>query len=436
MPLPPGLIDKITSHLLNGQNQFASGGLLLMAIGGILAALKSVPQRIYNWFTKQFTIMLTITDEQEAFYWFKWWFQNQEYSKRFRNMDAFTPYTADGYQLMLAPAPGRHWFFRRRRPLYISLIRSEEKKANGFSLARRTESYIIWTFGRDQAYMGTLLAEIRSDYEKVFSTKPKLMLWGGEDGWDTSPAYAPRSLESVILPDGHKTALLHDIDQFKKSKGWYDQMGIPYHRGYLLYGPPGTGKTSLVTGLSSFYNCRVYVVKLGDMMDSTLMSAISTVKPDSMIVLEDVDCAVLKREITQNGKPKTKEKDKEDGEDNKLFGVSLSGLLNALDGMQTPSGVMFFMTTNHVDKLDHALLRPGRTDVKMHIGSATEEQKYGLYKRFFPEDDVISAAQFTQQFPAATSMAEFQELLMQERNRRAGTVNIGEELGVKSATAE
>lgn len=436
MPLPPGLFDKITSHLLSGNNQFASGGLLLMVIGGIVAAMKSIPGRIYDWFTRQFTLTLTITDEQEAFLWFKWWFHNQEYSKRFRNMDAYTPWAEGGYRVMLAPAPGRHWFFRSRRPLYISLIRSEDKKSEGFSSARRTESFVIWTFGRKQAYMNTLLKEIRSDFEKAFTTKPKLMLWSADDEWTTSPAYTPRNLDSVILPEGHKTALVHDIDQFKASKAWYEGMGIPFHRGYLFYGPPGTGKTSLVTGLSSHYNTRVYVLKLGDMIDSSLMSAIGAVKPDSMVVLEDVDCAVLKREIAANGKPKTKDKDEdsENGE-KRLLGVSLSGLLNALDGMQTPSGVMFFMTTNHVDKLDHALLRPGRTDVKMFIGPATEAQKHDLYKRFFPEDDVISAAQFIQQFPAANSMAEFQELLMQERNRRAGTSNIGE-TGVKSATAE
>jgi chaperone BCS1 len=438
MPLPPGLFDKITSHLLSGNNQFASGGLLLMAIGGVIAAMKSIPRKIYNWFLLQLTIQLTITDEQEAFYWFKWWFQNQEYSERFRNMDAFTPYTQNGYELMLAPAPGRHWFFRNKRPLYIHLNRSEDKKTDGgFSSARRTESYVIWTYGRDQKYMSTLLKEIRSDYDKAHSAKPKLLIWAGDDEWTTSPAYSPRTLDSVILPDGHKTALLHDIDQYKKSKEWYQKMGIPFHRGYLFYGPPGTGKTSLVTGLSSHYNCRVYILKLGDMLDSTLMTAIAGVKPDSMVVLEDVDCAVLKRSITDAGKPKIKEekdKDKEKGEE-KLLGVSLSGLLNALDGMQTPSGVMFFMTTNHVEKLDHALLRPGRTDVKMYIGPATEAQKHDLYKRFFPEDDVISSAQFVQQFPAATSMAEFQELLMQERNRRAGTTNIGE-TGVKSAAAE
>src|SRR6185312_16249600 len=83
----------------------------------------------------------------------------------------------------------------------------------------------------------------------------------------------------------------------------------------------------------------------------------------------------------------------------------LSGLLNILDGFYAPENVLFFMTTNRMDSLDHALLRPGRIDYRLFLGKATDEQKMELYRRFFPQA-LTSDAQFE-------TMAEFQGLLLQ-----------------------
>ena len=380
------------------------------------------PGTLYDWFRRQFTLTLTINDEKEAFGWFAWWFQKQEYSKRFRNMDSFTPNHEDGYKMMFSPAPGTPLVLVQGTSAVCvpqSVGRQESRIGSG-RWFKRAEVQTVWTFGRNQKYMRELLQEVHDQYQDIWKDKPILKLYSGED-WYQAPGYAPRSLESVILPDEQKEALVTDIQRFEDSEDWYKTMGIPYHRGYLLYGPPGTGKTSLVTGLSSHFNCRVYVLKLNDLNDTMLMRAISEVHPDSMVVLEDVDCALNKRtagDIIKKEAEDAADEKKEGGITVGGMGVTLSGLLNALDGMQSPVGVKYFMTTNHIEKLDHALLRPGRTDVRMYFGPATEQQKLNLYKRFFPQDDEITATQFIQQFVAATSMAEFQEKCMLERNRR------------------
>jgi chaperone BCS1 len=144
----PSIIERVTTSLLHSQNQFASGGLLLMVIGGIAAYARNLPTRLWDWIERQFTLRLTITDESDGFYWFKWWFKNQEYCKRNRNMDAFTPGRASGPRYVLAPAPGRHWFFYKKRPIFVHFERTEEKKGSENAYARRSEKYLIWTFGR------------------------------------------------------------------------------------------------------------------------------------------------------------------------------------------------------------------------------------------------------------------------------------------------
>src|SRR6202046_445627 len=76
--------------------------------------------------------------------------------------------------------------------------------------------------------------------------------------------------------------------------------------------------------------------------------------------------------------------------------VTLSGLLNVLDGFAAPTGVLFAMTTNHVEKLDPALLRPGRIDYKLYLGKASDRQKVELYRRFFPESSEAAAFEFVE----------------------------------------
>ena len=92
--------------------------------------------------------------------------------------------------------------------------------------------------------------------------------------------------------------------------------------------------------------------------------------------------------------------------------VTLSGLLNVLDGFYAPSNVLFVMTTNHVEALDSALLRPGRIDYKLYLGRASDRQKIELYRRFFPDASELEAKTFVESSGAAITMAEFQGLLL------------------------
>lgn len=70
--------------------------------------------------------------------------------------------------------------------------------------------------------------------------------------------------------------------------------------------------------------------------------------------------------------------------------MSFSGLLNALDGVAAQEGRIIFLTTNHRELLDSALIRPGRIDVEFELGLASREQIVSMFFRFHPEHKTLA----------------------------------------------
>jgi chaperone BCS1 len=104
-----------------------------------------------------------------------------------------------------------------------------------------------------------------------------------------------------------------------------------------------------------------------------------------------------------------------------MMAVTLSGLLNVLDGFRAPENVLFVMTTNRMETLDLALLRPGRIDYRLYMGEAGEQQKVELYRRFFPASSDFEAQEFVEAHRSAATMAEFQGLLLGIEQERLAT---------------
>ncbi len=189
---------------------------------------------------------------------------------------------------------------------------------------------------------------------------------------------------------------------------------MPYHRGYLLYGPPGTGKTSLASAIAYGFGMSIYSINLNEFNDRTLVTALNEVPPKSMILFEDIDCMRGGKARGAEGEPPERIASalSSDGEGvADKMGVTLSGLLNALDGFSAPEDVLFVMTSNKIESLDPTLLRPGRIDYRLFMGEASEGQKIEHYRRFFPSATEQEATAFVQSH-AARTMAEFQGLLL------------------------
>ncbi len=238
------------------------------------------------------------------------------------------------------------------------------------------------------------------------------------DDWSVTEPTEARPIESVILRAGQ--VLRDDLQAFRQRDDWYTDRGIPYRRGYLLHGPPGTGKSSLVRALTAQLEISLYVLNLASrsLSDERLARLLSRVPPGAAILVEDVDCA-------------TPHRSGEKAKDADAAGITLSGLLNALDGILAAEGRVLFMTTNRPEVLDGALIRPGRVDLRLHLGLADQDQARRLFLRFFPGAE-NQAARFAAAIPdESLSPAELQGLLLEHAEDAEGAVQAAERRGAR-----
>jgi ATP-dependent 26S proteasome regulatory subunit len=230
-----------------------------------------------------------------------------------------------------------------------------------------------------------------------------------------------RSFDTIYLPDSQMVAIKEEIENFMKMEKLYREFQIPYKKGILFYGPPGTGKTSVVKSIAYEYQMNIYLVNINseEVNDETIVDILNSLGGDSnkILLFEDIDTAFADKEKMRDEmkidvvtEPTTKrstmptitttstttsvtgtEKTADTGYDaiKKLLDnnnknnqpkvekkyLTYSGLLNALDGvLSNQNGVITIMTTNYIDKLGDAFLRPGRIDKKFELKECNSEQ--------------------------------------------------------------
>jgi adenylate kinase family enzyme len=245
---------------------------------------------------------------------------------------------------------------------------------------------------------------------KALPTSLEIHHYDAEDkGWRKYGSVQKRDESTLIIKKEDKEKLLADVDEFIKSEADYDTHGIPYKRNYLLYGKPGTGKTSLVNVIANRLKRNIKIISFdSDLTDASLYSAIMGIDGmHSILLLEDIDCIFHERGTNLN-----------------LCKVSFSALLNVLDGATRSKGLITFITTNYVNKLDKALLRPGRTDMMIKFNIISKEQISGLldfYKISLKSDIIDELVNLTQSHDLVP--ATFSSFMFRHRKDKLGNDN-------------
>lgn len=208
--------------------------------------------------------------------------------------------------------------------------------------------------------------------------------WGG---FNRMSHIKPRTFESVFLKEGQREILVNSIKKFLDNEEAYAKVSIPYRMGILLHGSPGSGKSSTATAIANEFGIDVYYISLSSIDDDeALEDCFKAVPPRSVLILEDIDVVSA-----------VKDRDKDDSK-----GITMSGMLNVLDGMLSNHGVITIMTTNRIDSIDDAIVRPGRIDLRMELDNIDMYQLENMCTYFIghlpenlplvvPEDGLTSA---------------------------------------------
>jgi len=339
--------------------------LAIGGIGGLIGFVRSAPSTIWRHIKHKFMNKITIYQTDEVYSVFNTWFY-KNYSHKFTDIQL----TRQSYDLPETDPNNKNLQFSQRLGYFFVkwngsrfiVVKDRIERKESRSEYPYTDYYEIIGFKKSKT-----IEFISSLHEENINEKSQIKCYTNTDygEWNFYQKLEHKSLSSIILPEGIKEGIIDDMEEFLKSKDWYLERSIPYSRGYLLHGDAGNGKTSTIISTAQHFNKNLYMLDLNSLKgDSELKYAFKNIEPNTIVSLEDVDKAFNQR--------------KEGVE-----GISFSCLLNCLDGAFQKSGVIIFMTTNHIENLDSALIRDGRVDVKLEIKNPTQELVQKYVSRFY-----------------------------------------------------
>ncbi|KAG7443986.1 P-loop containing nucleoside triphosphate hydrolase protein [Guyanagaster necrorhizus] len=389
--------------------------LKLVVIGGTVETARRASVSAWNGFVDSFFLTAHFSQEDYPYDWLMHWLSKQPAWGRSREFEITTRSTGrngltqsttgdldeDEDDEDDALVHGRrkrkvafmpsidttHTIYYRGHWLRITRTKRYPDYGHGSSLK-------ISVVARNNDILKKLVLEAKREYEKDAEHRVHIFLADTSyPCWRWNGARQKRPMSSIVLQPGVKDMLLADCKDFLCSEEWYAERGIPFRRGYLLHGVPGSGKTSLIHSLAGELGLDIYVVSLSSkgMSDNTLTTLMGHVPSRCILLLEDLDAAFTRsvsRDSNSTGAPTTTTTTAGTSDSNTTNNdgstLSLSGLLNSLDGVAAAEGRLLFATTNHIERLDPALSRPGRMDVWVNFTHATKWQAEGIFKCFFP----------------------------------------------------
>jgi mitochondrial chaperone BCS1 len=349
------------------QNAFAQGGLLIGAVGFLVAFCRQLPAILYRFVRQALVVSIEIEGATGSSFYKNRILRNiSEYRRQIFNQKLETDFVYnekdDRYKTGVRVGIGD---FYAKKDFWMKIIRIRQTEK-----VQLYEFVFIETFFWNKNKLIKLIDQLMNTDEKTNN----IYINDDSGEWEKKSVFRGKSWDGIVLQPGVKEKIMSDLNNFIEEREWFVSKSAPHQRGYCFWGAPGTGKTSIASAIATTLNKGVYILHLSKLMtDKNLAELMNNV--NGVVLIEDIDAVLNGRKVLINEAHWT-----------------FSGLLNAINGVNPDTKTrIIVMTSNHPENLDPALLRPGRIDQVIKIDGIGKEQAVELFRVFHSENLEIEA---------------------------------------------
>lgn len=361
------MLENVLSYIntISQGNQMIAGALTLALSGSVMFLIKELPLKFVRFLKSQFITTASFNngswEKQTTFIRIADFLAQRttEAGSRSVTIDSVWDRETGRTKLVVTIGTGRHFFFYRGQP--IMLERTMMQENNGDVIK---EIITLSKIGRSHKLFHELVHDNTPTKHKALS----ISTWGNNEWRQTSELDAG-GMETIALDKDIRDFFTEQMDNFKNGRDTYRRLGLAYKMTVILHGLTGSGKTCLIRALAAQYRMNVCILDLNEISAVNLVAALGSVPGNSLLLIEDFDSArhLHTRVSKEEDKKKKDTRPLSDRVIEEFTGGNLSGTLNALDGISSLNNVVVFLTTNHLDKIDSAVYRPGRVDHIMEL---------------------------------------------------------------------
>lgn len=397
----------MASMVVNLAKQFAPWLTLGLGVlmGGLRTAWSFVYEHTVGYAITRISLSLTVEDmeHRDAYCWLSYWVEKNLRGRKVNSLLLRTSKSEEhstcassvaGFDVI--PEYGTYYLTHAGRLMTVEHHKEQQSQGHR-SWSSHSIRLRLW-LSRDRKLILDILEEARMSYEQGKSKRVDHYHWDTCTDW-IGNSIPGRAITSLFHRPDLIDDLFGDVRTFLGAKRMYQDLGIPYRRGYLLAGPPGTGKSSLVLAVASHFGLPIYSVPLrgAEITGERLALLLADCRRPSLIALEDVDCL----RVATSRESKTDD------------GLTIADLLNAVDGIGASEDRVVFMTANRPEMLDFALTRAGRVDRRFFVDYARDEELKCFYDRVKQHFPVPPWPEFRATLPLQATIADAQALALQ-----------------------
>ncbi|KAI6116818.1 BCS1 N terminal-domain-containing protein [Pisolithus croceorrhizus] len=364
----------------------------LLVIGSLFEVARRALSSFWTSLVDAFFITAVFDEEDASYQWILAWLSKQPSWRDIRYVTVSTDtvravYARESYSrrdsilkepsYMPAESHSYNLWYKSR---WMTVTRVSVSNHGGWS---SKDSLQLRVFSRRQGLLGTIIEEAKRDW--LETQKDSLTVWvsNSDNTWIPLARRLKRPLSSIVLDPGVREFLVEDVKDFLANKAWYQE------RWHSL-------SQSVIQAIAGELCLSVYMLSLSrsGLDDTSLATLLSSLPEQCIVLMEDIDAAFYHGLSREPGLPKgtssaeTGARDRPSSSGEVAGRLSLSGILNAIDGIAANEGRILFATTNKYDVLDPALCRPGRMDLRLQFHNASKYQARELFKRFFSTSPV------------------------------------------------